>query len=69
MGEGWEELVDKKTMTAVQFNDAILKAGSMPIEMLRAVLTPQPLARDYRAQWKFYGDVPAASAAAQPIPR
>jgi len=27
---------------------------------LRAVLTPQPLARDYRAQWKFYGDVPPA---------
>jgi len=65
----YKELVDKKKMTAVQFNDAILKAGSMPIEMLRAVLTPQPLARDYRAQWKFYGDVPAASAAAQPIAR
>ncbi len=48
-------------MTARQFNDTILKAGSMPIEMLRAVLTPQPdLSRDYRAQWKFYGDVPPA---------
>jgi hypothetical protein len=32
----------------------------MPIEMLRGVLTPQPLERDYRALWKFYGDVPPA---------
>ena len=27
----------------------------MPIEMVRALLTNQPLTRDYRAQWKFYG--------------
>jgi uncharacterized protein (DUF885 family) len=56
----YRDLVETKKMTPRQFNDAILRAGSMPIEMLRAVLTPQPLARDYRAQWKFYGDVPPA---------
>lgn len=56
----YKDLVDTKKMTPRQFNDAILKAGSMPIEMLRAVLRPQPLTRDYRAQWKFYGDVPPA---------
>jgi len=56
----YKDLVDTKKMTARQFNDTILKAGSMPIEMLRAVLTPQPLTRDYRAHWKFYGDVPPA---------
>jgi uncharacterized protein (DUF885 family) len=52
-----KELVDTKTMTPKQFHDAILKAGSMPIEMLRALLTTQPLSRDYRAQWKYYGEV------------
>jgi len=32
----------------------------MPIEVLRAVLTGRPLTRDYRAGWRFYGEVPAA---------
>jgi len=32
----------------------------MPIDVLRAVLTNRPLTRDYRAEWRFYGDVPAA---------
>ena len=31
-----------------------------PIEMLRALLTSQPLTRDYKAQWKYYGEVPGA---------
>lgn len=53
-------VVQKKTMTTKQFNDRVIKTGSMPIEMVRALLTNQPLTRNYRAQWKFYGDVPAA---------
>jgi uncharacterized protein (DUF885 family) len=57
------ELVETKKMTIKEFHDAILKAGSMPIEMLRAALTAQPLSRDYRAQWKYYGDVPPARVA------
>ena len=56
----YKELVETKKMTPKQFHDAILKANSMPIEMLRALMTSQPLTRDYRAQWKYYGDVPAA---------
>jgi uncharacterized protein (DUF885 family) len=56
----YKDLVETKKMTPKQFNDAIVKAGSMPIEMLRALLTPQPLSPDYRARWKFYGDVPPA---------
>ena len=55
-----KELVETKKMTPKRFHDAILKANSMPIEMLRALMTSQPLTRDYRAQWKYYGDVPAA---------
>jgi uncharacterized protein (DUF885 family) len=62
----YKELVDTNTMTAKAFHDAILKAGSMPIEMLRAVLTPQPLTRDYRAQWKYYGEVQPAHAGTGP---
>ena len=55
-----QELVGAKRMTVKQFHDTILRANSMPIEMLRALMTTQPLTRDYRAQWKYYGDVPAA---------
>jgi hypothetical protein len=28
--------------------------GEMPVEMVRASLTGQPLTRDYKARWKFY---------------
>jgi len=34
--------------------------GRMPVEMLRALLANRPVTRDYRAQWMFYGNVPAA---------
>jgi uncharacterized protein (DUF885 family) len=53
----YKELVDTRKMTPKQFHDTILKAGSMPIEMLRALMTTQPLTREYRTQWKYYGDV------------
>jgi uncharacterized protein (DUF885 family) len=53
----YKELVETKKMTAKQFHDTILRAGSMPIEMLRALMTTQPLTREYRTQWKYYGDV------------
>ena len=56
-----KDLVESKKMTYKQFHDTILKSNSMPIEMLRALMTSQPLTRDYRAQWKYYGDVPAAA--------
>jgi uncharacterized protein (DUF885 family) len=49
----YQELVASKRMTPKAFHDAILREGSMPIEMLRAAMTTVPLARDYRAQWHF----------------
>ena len=55
-----KDVVPAKLTTVKAFNDAILLEGRMPIEMLRAVLSGRPLARDYRAQWMFYGSVPAA---------
>jgi uncharacterized protein (DUF885 family) len=50
----FNELVGTKKMTVKQFHDAVAREGSMPIEMLRAALTDQPLTRDYRARWKYY---------------
>jgi hypothetical protein len=55
-----ELVTEKKAMTAKQFNDAFLRTGPMPMEIVRALLANLPLTRDYRAQWKFYGDVSEA---------
>ncbi len=53
------ELVEqKKSMTERQFHDALLQAGPMPIEMLRADLTRQKLTPDFVTSWKFYGPNP-----------
>ncbi len=52
------ELVDSRRMTNRQFHDAVLRAGDMPVEMVRAVLENRPLTRDYTAQWKFEGENP-----------
>jgi hypothetical protein len=52
------ELVDSKKMTDREFHDAILHENQMPIEMLRADLENQPLTRDFKTSWKFYGEHP-----------
>jgi uncharacterized protein (DUF885 family) len=51
-----EELVGSGRMTERAFHDAVLQAGSMPVEMVRALLTDQSLARDYASRWRFAGD-------------
>ncbi|TDJ54575.1 MAG: DUF885 domain-containing protein [Planctomycetota bacterium] len=51
------ELVDSGTMTNRQFHDAVLRNNSIPIEMVRAAITDQPLTRDFESSWRFYGDV------------
>jgi uncharacterized protein (DUF885 family) len=50
-----EELVGRGRMTDRAFHDAVLRSGSMPVEMVRALLTSAPLERDYRPQWRFDG--------------
>ncbi|HTZ90259.1 MAG TPA: DUF885 family protein [Alloacidobacterium sp.] len=55
------ELVGSGKMTNRQFHDAVLKENNIPVEMIRASLTRQTLPRDFRTQWKFYGDVTAAA--------
>ncbi len=52
-----KELVDSGKMTNRQFHDAILKEGRMPVELIRASLTHQKLARDFGSNWLFYGPV------------
>ncbi|MGI8783622.1 MAG: DUF885 family protein [Acidobacteriota bacterium] len=53
------ELVGSGRMTHRAFHDAVLKENRIPIEMLRALLTRQPLVRDFVSTWKFYGPISA----------
>jgi uncharacterized protein (DUF885 family) len=49
------ELVGAGRMSERDFHDAILRQGSIPIELVRAALDPAlPLPRDARAEWLFY---------------
>ncbi len=49
-----KELVDSGKMTYKQYHDAVLQENSMPVEMLRAILTNQKLTKDFKTSWKFY---------------
>ncbi|OKS87264.1 DUF885 family protein [Mucilaginibacter polytrichastri] len=49
-----KELVDSGKMTFKQYHDAVMKENQIPIEMIRATLTNQPLTRDFTTSWKFY---------------
>lgn len=48
------EMVGSGKMTYKQFHDTILKLNAMPIEMIRAIMTKQPLEKEYTAHWRFY---------------
>jgi uncharacterized protein (DUF885 family) len=56
-----KDLVGAGKMTDRAFHDAILKENRIPIEMVRAILTKQPLTRDFKSSWKFYGPNPAGN--------
>jgi uncharacterized protein (DUF885 family) len=53
-----QELVGPGKMTDRAFHDAILQQNRMPIALVRASLTGQPLTRDFHSDWKFYGPNP-----------
>ena len=53
-----KELVQSGKLTNREFHDAILHEGRIPVEMVRAKLTDQPLTRDFTTRWKFYGENP-----------
>ncbi len=48
------ELVGSGRMTNREYHDAILREGSIPIEMVRTKLTGTMPTRDERASWRFY---------------
>ncbi len=48
------ELVGSGKLTEKQFHDGYLVSGPMPIELLRARLSGEPLTRDYKSHWRFY---------------
>jgi len=50
-----QELVGSGKMTDREFHDAILKMNAIPVEMVRASLTKQPLDAGFVPNWKFYG--------------
>ena len=48
------EMVDQNKMSLRQFHDAVMQQNAMPVEMLRNILTNQPLKEDYKTNWRFY---------------
>ncbi|MFD3002966.1 DUF885 family protein [Pontibacter toksunensis] len=52
-----KELVGSGKMTNKQFHDAVLHQNSLPVEMVRAILTDQKLPENYETSWKFYKGV------------
>jgi len=52
----YEEVVDSGDMTAREFHDSIMQGGRLPVELVRARLTGQPLTSDFKSRWRFYGD-------------
>jgi uncharacterized protein (DUF885 family) len=49
-----KELVDSGKMTYKQFHDAALHENTMPLEMVRAILTNQKISKDFKTNWRFY---------------
>jgi hypothetical protein len=49
-----KELVDSGKMTYRQFHDTFIQQNMMPIEMERAILTNQPLTKEFKSNWRFY---------------
>jgi uncharacterized protein (DUF885 family) len=52
----YDEAVTSGRMTAREYHDAVLLGGVMPVELVRARIIGQPLARDFQTQWRFYRD-------------
>jgi hypothetical protein len=47
------ELVESGHMTEKEFHDTILQNGSIPVAMVKALLTDQKLNKDFKSEWKF----------------
>jgi len=49
-----KDLVGSGKMSNRDFHDAILKMNAIPVEMVRASMTKQPLTPGFASNWKFY---------------
>lgn len=47
------ELVDSGKMKQKEFHDQVFRQNSIPIEMTRALLTDQPMTKDFKSSWRF----------------
>ncbi|MFN7998925.1 MAG: DUF885 family protein [Bryobacteraceae bacterium] len=52
------ELTGRGKMTERDFHDAILKLNAIPVELVRASLTQQPLTNGFVSRWRFYDLAP-----------
>ena len=48
------EMVSSGKYTLKQFHDAVMQQNSMPIEMLRNILSGKSITENYQPQWRFY---------------
>jgi uncharacterized protein (DUF885 family) len=48
------DVVQTGKMTNREFHDAILREGAIPVEVVRSILTDEPLHSDFRSNWRFY---------------
>lgn len=51
-----KEVLSTGLLSEKGFNDRVLKANQMPIELLRALILNEPLKKDYKSKWRFDGD-------------
>lgn len=49
-----KEVVKSGKMTNKQFHDFILQQNSIPVEMVRVLITNQNISREFQPGWKFY---------------
>ena len=53
----YKELVGSGRMTNREFHDAVIRTNSIPVEMVRARLKGQMPERDFKSNWRFYGEI------------
>jgi len=49
----YKDLVETGEMSAVEFHDTILKNGSIPVRMVKSILTNELLLKNEVDDWKF----------------
>jgi uncharacterized protein (DUF885 family) len=51
-----QEMVGSGRMTNREFHDAVLRQGSVPVELVRATLKGELPPQDFQTSWRFYDD-------------